>query len=247
VSELTDAERELYQAPFDAFVATRDRLVAALKAAGDKPAASALGKRKRPSVSAWAVNQLWWHARTDLDALFATAKRLRAGELASSAAHREALARLRARAATLLADDGHPATEATLRRVAGTLSAIAAAGGFDPDPPGALVADRDPPGFEALSGLGAVAESEPAQAPQPEPDAAERERVERERVERERHEAHERALAERRRLERELQSARRRVDDANRTVEQARGVLAAAETELATARAALDVLETSDR
>lgn len=157
VSDMTDAERELYQAPFEAFVATRDRLVAALKATGDKAAASALAKRKRPSVSAWAVNQLWWHARADVDALFATAKRLRAGELASSGAHREALARLRARAATLLADDGHPPTEATLRRVAGTLAAIAAAGGFDPDPPGALVADRDPPGFEALSSTRSIA------------------------------------------------------------------------------------------
>ncbi len=254
MSELTEAERELYQAPFEAFVATRDRLVGALKAAGDKPAAAALAKRKRPSISTWAVNQLWWHAREDVDALFATANRLRAGELASSAAHREALARLRARATTLLADGGHPPTEATLRRIAGTLSAIAAAGGFDPDPPGALVADRDPPGFEALSGLGAMpAEPPPARAQPaaPELDAAERARVEREGVERaarerERveHEARERALAERRRIEHEVQTARRRVDDANRTVERARGVLAAAESDLATARDALGVLET---
>jgi hypothetical protein len=242
VSELTDAERELYQAPFEAFVATRDRLVGALKAAGEKAAATALAKRKRPSVSAWAVNQLWWHARADVDALFATASRLRAGELASSAAHREVLARLRARATALLADGGHPPSEATLRRVAGTLSAIAAAGGFDPDLPGALVADRDPPGFEALAAMPAVAAPPPAA---PRLDAAERERVEHERVERERvererveHEARERAIAERRRLEAELAAARRRVDDANRRVEQARGVLAAAQAELAAAVAA---------
>jgi hypothetical protein len=32
----------------------------------------------------------------------------------------------------------------------GTLAAVAAAGGFDPEPPGALAADREPPGFDAL-------------------------------------------------------------------------------------------------
>src|SRR5262249_21920679 len=45
----------------------------------------------------------------------------------------------------------HAAPESTLRRVTTTLSALAAAGGFDPDPPGALGADRSPPGFEAFA------------------------------------------------------------------------------------------------
>jgi len=227
---MTDAERELYQAPFDEFVATRDRLVAALKAAGDKAAASALGKRKRPSISAWAVNQVWWHARAELDALFATAERLRSGELAAAAAHRDALATVRARAATLLADDGHPANEAVLRRVTATLSAIAAAGGFDPDPPGALIADRDPPGFEALSALAEAMPSHTAPAPAPPAEDVERERA---------------AAAERERAaaaarERAVRDAQRRVDDAERAVERAREHLASAEHELADAVAALE-------
>lgn len=244
---MTDAERELYQAPFDEFVATRDRLAAALKAAGDKAAASALAKRKRPSISAWAVNQVWWHARSELDALFATAERLRGGELSAAAAHRDALATVRARAAKLLADDGHPATEAVLRRVTATLSAIAAAGGFEPDPPGALIADRDPPGFEALSGLAEAMPSHaahvPAPRPQQQPDvereraaAAERERAaaarEHERVER-----HARALRD----------AKRRVDDAERAVERARAQLASAEHELADARSTVAALASANR
>ncbi len=57
---------------------------------------------------------------------------------------REALATLRGRAATLLTESGHGATESTLRKVTTTLSALAANGGFDPDPPGALGADREP-------------------------------------------------------------------------------------------------------
>jgi hypothetical protein len=105
----------------------------------------------------WAVNQLWWQARDAFDELFATAERLRDGDLGGTAAHREALAALRARASTLLSEAGHGAAEATLRRITTTLSAVAAIGNFDPDPPGALSTDRDPPGFEAagIPGLSA--------------------------------------------------------------------------------------------
>jgi hypothetical protein len=65
-------------------------------------------------------------------------------------AHRDAIAKLRAEAAKILTGADHTANEATLRRVTQTLSALAASGGWDPDPPGALSADREPPGFEAI-------------------------------------------------------------------------------------------------
>ncbi len=145
-----DAVQQLYQAPLSEFVAERKRLAAELKKAGDADAAKALLARKRPTMSAWVVNQLYWHARDAFDDLMKTAARLRKGELKASADHRDAIATLRKRAATLLADAGHSPTEATLRRVTTTLSALAATGGFDPDPPGALAEDRDPPGFEAV-------------------------------------------------------------------------------------------------
>lgn len=240
MAELTDTERELFRAPFDEFVATRDRLVGELKAGGDKAAASALAKRKRPSISAWAVNQLWWHARADVEALFAIAARVRGGDLASSGAHRDALAKLRTRAAALLG--GAPA-EAVLRRVATTLSALAALGGFDPDPPGALMADRDPPGFEALAGF-ATAEPPPARLVSVAPaapvvvrdDTHEREQRERERQERE-------ARDRRAKHERELMRARARVDAANDAVETARDALATAEATLEAAREDLAKLD----
>lgn len=152
-----DAVGELFRAPHASFVGERKRLVADLKAAGDKPGAAKLGKLNRPPISAWAVNQLWWQARDEFEKLFDTAERLREGDLAGSGAHREALAALRTRAAGLLTESGHSATESTLRRIQTTLSAIAATGNFDPDPPGALTEDRDPPGFEAagIPGLAA--------------------------------------------------------------------------------------------
>lgn len=153
----------LYQAPHAAFVDERKRLAAELKAAGDKDGAARLAKLGRPPISAWAVNQLWWHARDAFDALLAAAARLRDGDLGATGAHRDALAKLRARATAMLADAGHGTTESTLRRVTQTLSAVAAIGSFAPDPPGALAADRDPPGFEAV-GIVPVADAAPAPA-----------------------------------------------------------------------------------
>jgi hypothetical protein len=156
-----DAVVDLYRAPPENFVVERKRLAAELKAHGDKAGAARLLERVRPTISAWSVNQLWWHARREVEELFATAERVRGGGLTASSAHREMLAKLRARAAKMLSDAGHSVSEATLRRVTANLAALAATGGFDPDPPGALSADRDPPGFDALGAFTAAAESTP--------------------------------------------------------------------------------------
>lgn len=149
-----DAVAELHRAPHGEFVSERKRLAAELKAAGDKSGATQLGKLPRPPISAWTVNQLWWNARDEFDALMQSAAKLRGGDLKANTAHRDALAKLRQRAQAILTEAGHAATESTLRRVTTTLSAVAAIGGFDPDPPGALSADRDPPGFEAVGIVG---------------------------------------------------------------------------------------------
>jgi hypothetical protein len=145
-----DAVDTLYSVPIDRFVAERTRLVTALRAAGEKDAAARLAKRGRPTTSAWVVNQLYRHSRTDFDSMLATAAQLRAGEREAGAEHRKALAALRHRAAGLLQAGGHGASDATLRRVGATLAAIAAYDGFEPDPPGALEKDRDAPGFDAI-------------------------------------------------------------------------------------------------
>jgi|GEM_PF-847471 len=151
-----DAVTALYQASVEAFVAERKRLAGELKAGGDKTGAAKLAKLGRPTLSAWAVNQLWWHARDVFEALFETAERIRGGELAAQVPHREALANLRGRAARMLTDAGHNANEATLRRVTTSLSALAAGGGFSPDAPGALAEDREPLGFDVALSLASV-------------------------------------------------------------------------------------------
>lgn len=249
---------ELFQVPHGAFVAERKRLAAALKAAGDKDGAARLAKLARPSISAWAVNQLWWHARDAFEAMLATAATVRAGDLGGAAAHRETLATLRARAASILEDAGHSASESILRRVTTTLSAIAAAGGFDPDRPGTLSEDRDPPGFETM-GIGSLPAPAPAPAPapraRPAPDesaaaarraeeaaeaqarldaAAERRRIEEERARRQ---------AERHRVEAALRTATGEVERLGREIERLARAQAETESKLSAARDIVGELE----
>jgi hypothetical protein len=200
----------LFRAAHGEFVTERKRLALELKASGNKASAARLLKLERPSISAWAVNQLWWREREGFEALFAAAERLRKGQLEASAERRELLADLRARAAKLLSDAGHASNEATLRRVAGTLAALGASGSFDPDPPGALCRDRDPPGFGALEGAvfpaPAASEARKPVAPSRDEAAAARRAAE------------ERA-AEKKRLEGALRSARVALEGKNEEVE----------------------------
>lgn len=251
-----DARAELYRAALDEFVAARKRLASELTRAGDKPGAARFKKLARPSLSAWAVNQLWWHARETFEEFLSSAARLRAGELAATSSHRDLLAKLRGRAAQLLTEGGHAASEATLRRVSATLSALSAAGGFEPDAPGALTADRDPPGFDAWgeTGLLGVAREPAHQVPEPrriadnedrsesqdptgqqqESERAELERVARQRLERERLELVERERVERERLElleRERVERERRRAQRGRLEQQLSAVQREAETQ----------------
>lgn len=151
----------LYKAPLADFIAERTRLAGELRAAGDRDGAGQLARRRRPTTSAWTVNQLYWKAREAFDALLAAAARIRKGDLSETRAYRDALGELRKRAATVLQEAAHAPTEATLRRVMGTLAAVAAAGGFDPDPPGALAADREPPGFDVVDMPASTSEHAP--------------------------------------------------------------------------------------
>ncbi len=260
-----DAVAELYQAPHGSFVTERKRLAAQLKSAGDKDGATRLAKLPRPTISAWIVNQLWWHARDAFDTLFDTAARLRTGKLDATAAHREALVALRQRATRILTDADHGASEATLRRIGQTLSALAATGSWAPDAPGSLAADRDPPGFEAIGITNAPPSDE--HAPRPPPRAAppskgspkdelaaerERRRDDAERAEREREQAaaerrrHEqdraRRAAERHRLEAVLRTAKGEIAVHEREITKLEKQLADARDSLAQAHAVVDDL-----
>lgn len=232
------AVNSLYQAPFADFVTERKRLAADLKAAGDKDGAARLAKLQRPPVSAWAVNQLWWKQRQGFEALLEAAARVKAGEREAGKAHREALAQLREQAAELLREAGNAATEGTLRRVTTTLSAVAAQGDFEPDAPGRLSADRDPPGFEALgSAFGAAAKTP---APKPDGSAERHAQAEKRRAE---EEERQRRAKERERLSAALREVQALHGARQREVARLKAQLESAEREAKEAAAALAQLE----
>jgi hypothetical protein len=254
----------LYQAAHESFVTERQRLSAELKASGDKLTAARVGKLARPPISAWAVNQLWWHAREAFQEMFETAERLRGGDLTARAEHRQAMAKLSAQARKLLSAGGHAGSEGTLRRVEMTLAGLAAAGSFEPEPAGALTKDRDPPGFAAFGGANANDSAEPAAAKvlpaerekktSARDEAAEAKRAHaeaqraRQEAETERKraaEARAKRQAVRRTLELKVRAAKSELTEREREQERAAKALAAAERETERARAVLEAAEAS--
>src|SRR5262245_63500574 len=117
--------QELHTAPLPSFITERNRLAAALRAGGKGDAAKEIARRRRPTVSAWAVNQLYWYERETFDALLAAAARLRKGDLKETGAYREALREAHRRAAAILRKSRHTPTDATMRRGMATPRAAA--------------------------------------------------------------------------------------------------------------------------
>lgn len=245
VAAYDDAVTTLYQAAFSDFVAERKRLAAELKAAGDKPGAAQLLKLQRPPISAWVVNQLWWQQQAEFVELIDVAARVKVGDREAAKAHREALAKLRELAAQILREGGNAATEATLRRVTTSVSAIAANGGFAPDAAGALSADRDPPGFESLGfAVGGTARATPPPEKPKDDTAARKAEAEKRRAE---EQERARRAAERERLsgalrdahalqatqKREVGRLRGELEDAEQSLKETQALLARIERELA--------------
>src|SRR4051812_14114134 len=114
-----DMNEVLYQLPLDEFTAGRDALAARLKASGDAAAAAEVKRARKPSVPAWAANQVVWRAASEWERLrtAAEALRLRYETAASGEALRAAIREqheaqhaCEARAGELLAQHGHAAT-----------------------------------------------------------------------------------------------------------------------------------------
>lgn len=132
-----DPASQLYALPLDEFTPARNELGKKLAAGGDKAAADAVRALRKPSVPAWAVNQV---ARSDskgIAALFDTGKQLRAAQQKlirsgdagavkeATTAERAAVRALVAEAKSILTEAGHTPNEATLERIADTFYATA--------------------------------------------------------------------------------------------------------------------------
>jgi hypothetical protein len=145
------------------FTGARNTLAARLKKDRLSNEADRVKLLAKPSISAWAVNQLYWMHREAFDELIATGKHFRQGSRAvgkvadmreSLDARREVLSHLSDLAAALLRDAGHSPTLDTLRRINTTLEAMSAYALLPDGPtPGRLTHDVDPPSFELLASL----------------------------------------------------------------------------------------------
>ncbi len=164
--------KELYGLPLERFTEERNALVKGLRKEGRREEAAEVSNLRKPSVAAWAVNQLVRTQRRDVMNLFEAGDVLReaqsqllAGRGEADAlreaveAERAAVDQLTQRARGLLSSEGHELTSATLERVSETLNAAA----LDEDlraqmSDGCLVRELHHVG---LGGLGASAPSGP--------------------------------------------------------------------------------------
>ena len=174
---MDEATRALFALPVAAFTAARNELATAVKKQGDAARSKEIKALARPSVSAWATNQLYRAHEGAFAELLGAGEELRAAAAASlrgegadalRAAQKrqtELVHALRVHAEALLAADGHGANPATLERIGRTLVAISSRGSFAPFEPGCLSADVDPPGFDELATIVATAPQRPVAAP----------------------------------------------------------------------------------
>lgn len=149
----------LFRLPLAEFTNARNGLAAHLKKKGRAQDASDVKALGKPSVSAWAVNQLYWNHRDVFDKLIMSGERFhkaqKSGKMSEMRAaldtRREALTQLSNVAASLLKEAGHNPSPDTIHRITTTLEGISAYASRDDGPqPGRLTHDVDPPGFASV-------------------------------------------------------------------------------------------------
>jgi len=162
-SKLDDDLDELFRLPLSEFTAARNSLAAGKKKSGRGDEADFVKALAKPSITAWAVNQLYWKHREAFDRLIATGERFRQAQVSRQAskvadmresldARRKELSKLSDLSTALLRDAGHNPTPDTIQRISTTLEAMSAyASVLDGPRPGRLTQDVDPPGFESLA------------------------------------------------------------------------------------------------
>ena len=160
MSALDDKIDDLYRLPLPHFTPARNALAKSLGGA-DAARVRALAK---PPLVPWAVNQVYWRARSAYDRLLKSGERLRKAQIAAlegraadvraaGDAHRRAIADAVAEAGRLAAAVGSKPSPDALTRTFEALSVATE----QPEPPGRLTQPLQPAGFEALAGVTPVA------------------------------------------------------------------------------------------
>jgi hypothetical protein len=220
------AASELYALPPEEFVKARDDRARELKAQGQKDEAEAVRKLRKPTLAAWAVNQLARERELDVRRLLKAGERLEGGDATeedfAEARHEESdvIRRLLRGARELLEASGHKPSDTMLESVSSMLrSAAVDEEGRRLLSEGRVTQELEPGGFELFSALLESARPAPkrvGKAKRSAPDRA---------VERRRRRAAEQkaaeAAAEADAIERELVREEQRVTDAERSLREA--------------------------
>jgi len=194
VSSIESSIDRLYQGPLAEFVSARTALAKTLaKTPGGSDDAKRVKALQKPAAAAWAVNQVYWHARPFYDRLIKSGAALRAAQISAlggraadlrgaAEVHRKALAAAVKEAQGLASSAGVNPNPDSLTQTLEALSLATKAG----EAPGRLTQPVQPAGFEALAGI-AVSDAPPAALHavstrrQADPRAREREQKEKER------------------------------------------------------------------
>lgn len=155
--------KRLYGLPLAEFTSERNTLARELRKAGEPDAAEQVKALAKPSISAWAVNQLAREERMQVRALLTAGERLRGAQekllrggsstdlQEAFSRQREVVAALVESAGEILRSAGHAVTDATLERIRGTLTSVA--GDKESERlvrEGRLTEDLEPSGFGPL-------------------------------------------------------------------------------------------------
>jgi hypothetical protein len=262
--------QDLYRLPAGEFIAARDALVKELRLAKDKDAAARVKALRRPTVAAWALNQLIGDHR-ELAGLIESGATLRAAQeetlgggdrtamRAATEARRAIIDRLTKRALQTLADADLKPNQSHRDAIASTLEAAT----VDPDVADLLIAGRlereaeSPSGFGGLDFVADASRVRPRQAADDSQvrdattgsEPATHHAEPRVSLEQQRKEREARAAEAKQAAQREKAEARRREQEDEAERARARALAAAQrevdrlERELAAARDRLDILQ----
>jgi hypothetical protein len=244
---------DLYRAAPADFIASRNALARTLK--GED--AGRVKRLTKPTVVPWTVNQVYWRSRATYDRLNAAGQQLRTAQVATlkgragdvrraAEAHRQALARA-------VAEGVRHAEEANLHpnpeELARTLEAVSLAREL-PEPPGRLTKALQPAGFEALAGVtGLKVKARRAEPTDQSPRGADAESTPKQSAVRGATERKREAQAERkreaaaRRLQKEIDAAKKAAVRARTAEQRARTAWERAKASLSAAELTLEALQ----
>ncbi|MCE5287802.1 MAG: hypothetical protein LLG14_00995 [Nocardiaceae bacterium] len=176
--QFDDIVSELYSIDPADFIPLRTERIKEAKKAGDKDLATEIGKLRKPTLVAWAVNLASRKLKTELagllqlgDALRDAQRHLSGPQLKKLTAQRQqVVGALAKRVADLAAENGHPLNETAIREVGESLNAaLADSDVAEKVRSGTLVAAATYSGF-GPAGLSSVKEPATTKAETPEPD-----------------------------------------------------------------------------